>query len=54
VIVGTLVLPFTVLGQLFGFGPLSLTAALLIGIIILAYILAAEVAKRVFYQRVRL
>jgi Mg2+-importing ATPase len=54
VVVGTLVLPFTALGPLFGFGPLSLGTALCIGLIILAYIGAAEMAKRVFYRRVKL
>jgi Mg2+-importing ATPase len=51
VVAGTLVLPFTLLSQIFGFGRLPMATALFIGIIILAYIVTAEMAKQVFYRR---
>jgi Mg2+-importing ATPase len=54
VVLVTVVFPFTPLGRVFGFGQLPLTFALLIGMVILAYIVTAEVAKRVFYRNVRL
>jgi P-type Mg2+ transporter len=54
VVLVTVVFPLTPLGRVFGFGQLPLTFALLIGMVILAYIVTAEVAKRVFYRNVRL
>jgi Mg2+-importing ATPase len=54
VVLVTVVFPSTPLGRVFGFGQLPLRFALLIGMIILAYIVTAEVAKRVFYRNVRL
>jgi len=49
----TLILPFTPLGGLFGFSALSLSFLLPIGIIVVGYIISAEIAKRIFYKRVR-
>ncbi|MBI4180892.1 MAG: magnesium-translocating P-type ATPase [Chloroflexi bacterium] len=49
----TVIIPFTPMGGIFGFTPLSLVFLLLIGIIVVLYIAAAEVAKKVFYQRMR-
>jgi len=49
----TLILPFTPLGGVFGFSPLSLTTYLLLLAIVVLYILAAEVTKRIFYKRVK-
>jgi Mg2+-importing ATPase len=50
----TLILPFTRLGGIFGFSWLSMSYLMLIGIIILFYIITAEMAKRIFYQKVKL
>jgi P-type Mg2+ transporter len=52
-VVLTLILPFTPLGDLFGFSPLSLSFLLPIGIIVIGYIISAEIAKRIFYNRVK-
>jgi P-type Mg2+ transporter len=52
-VVLTLILPFTALGGLFGFSPLSLSFLLPIGIIVMGYIISAEIAKRIFYKRVK-
>ena len=49
----TLILPFTPLSGLFGFSPLSLSFLLPIGIIVVLYIISAEIAKRIFYKRVK-
>ncbi len=49
----TIILPFTPLGNVFGFTPLTLTTYLLLMLIVMAYIFAAEVTKRFFYQRVK-
>ena len=53
VVLVTLILPFTPLGPVLGFSHLPIAFSLLIGIIIMAYIVAAEMAKRVFYRRVK-
>jgi P-type Mg2+ transporter len=53
VIVVTLILPFTPLGGIFGFSSLSMSFFLLIGIIVFCYIITAEMAKRVFYRKVK-
>src|SRR4030095_4916190 len=52
-VVLTLVLPFTPLSGLFGFSPLSLSFLVPIGIIVMGYIISAEIAKRIFYKRVK-
>jgi len=49
----TLVLPFTPLGTVFGFSPLSLTTYLLLMLIVALYIIAAEITKTIFYKRVK-
>ena len=51
-VAATLVLPFTPAGRLFGFVPLPLSYLLVMGLIVLAYVLVAEIAKRLFYRRV--
>ncbi len=53
VMVVTLMLPFTPLGEIFGFSQLPMAFPLLIGIIVMVYIMTAEVAKTVFYKRVK-
>jgi Mg2+-importing ATPase len=40
------------LADLLGFQPLPMTILLVIGIIVVLYILAAEITKRSFYKRV--
>jgi Mg2+-importing ATPase len=53
VIVGaTLIFPFTPLGVLFGFTPLPISFLLAVAVIVMLYILLAEVVKRVFYRRI--
>jgi Mg2+-importing ATPase len=49
----TLVLPFTPLGTVFGFSPLSLTTYLLLMLIVVLYIIAAEITKTIFYKKVK-
>jgi Mg2+-importing ATPase len=49
----TLVLPFTPLATIFGFGPLPIHFLLLIGVIVLCYIFTAEIVKKIFYKRVK-
>ena len=53
VVITTLVLPYTPIAGLLGFAPLPLEVLLLIGIIILLYILTAELAKKIFYKYVK-
>jgi P-type Mg2+ transporter len=48
-----LLIPFTPLGDIFGFSPLPLTFLLIVGVITIAYILTAELAKKVFYKVVK-
>ena len=52
-VIVTVVLPFTPLGGIFGFSRLPISFLLLIGIIIIAYIITAEMAKTVFYKKVK-
>ena len=49
----TLVFPFTPLGNIFGFSPLPLSTYLLIMIIIVMYIVTAEITKKIFYKKVK-
>jgi Mg2+-importing ATPase len=54
IVAATLILPFTPLARIFGFGPLPILFLLLIGTVVLGYVVAAEVGKKVFYHRVRM
>jgi Mg2+-importing ATPase len=54
VVIVTVILPFTLLGGIFGFRPLTLSFFLLITIIIMGYIVSAEMVKVIFYKRVHL
>lgn len=49
----TLILPVTPLGTVFGFSPLSLTTYLLLMLIVVLYIIAAEITKTIFYKMVK-
>jgi Mg2+-importing ATPase len=53
VVVATLLLPVTPLGNILGLYPLPLSFLLLIGIIVIGYIISAELTKRIFYSKVR-
>jgi P-type Mg2+ transporter len=52
IVVVTILFPFTPLAGLLGFQPLPMTILLVIGMIVVLYIIAAEIAKRSFYKRV--
>jgi Mg2+-importing ATPase len=52
-VVLTLILPFSPLGHIFGFSPLSVSFLLPIATIVMGYIISAEIAKRIFYKRVK-
>jgi len=52
VVILTVILPLTPIGEIFGFTRLSISFLVLIGIIIMAYIITAEMAKTIFYQKV--
>jgi len=49
----TIILPFTPLGIIFGFTPLSLSTYLLLMLIVVVYIIAAEITKSIFYKKVK-
>jgi len=49
----TLILPFTPLGPVFGFSPLSFTTYLLLMLIVAFYIVTAEITKTIFYRKVK-
>jgi Mg2+-importing ATPase len=53
VVLGTLALPYTEVGRLFGFTPMPLGFLLVLVAILFLYIVSAETVKRVFYRRVR-
>ena len=48
-----LILPFTPVGEIFGFSPLPCSFLLFIGVIVLFYIITAEITKTVFYRTVK-
>ncbi len=48
----TILFPFTPLAGLLGFHPLPVSILLVIGMIVVAYMIAAEMTKRSFYKRV--
>lgn len=50
--IGALALPFTSLGLLFGFMPLPFSFIWILGLILLGYVVVAEVAKKLFYKLV--
>jgi len=50
----TLILPITPIAPLFGFCPLPISTYLLLLLIIVIYIVVAEIAKTIFYKRVKL
>ncbi len=49
----TLLFPFTPLGKIFGFAPLPISFLLLMGLIVILYIISAEMVKRSFYKRMK-
>jgi Mg2+-importing ATPase len=53
IVVITLIFPFTPLGKVFGFSPLSFTTYLLLMLVVVVYILAAEITKKIFYRKVK-
>ncbi len=53
IVIVTLSLPFTRLGEIFGFSYLPMSFLLIVGIIITLYIIAAEITKTVFYKKVK-
>ena len=52
IVVVTILFPITPLGGLLGFQPLTMTIVLVIGMIVVLYIIAAEMTKKYFYRRV--
>jgi Mg2+-importing ATPase len=50
----TIILPFSPIGHIFGFTPLNFSTYLYLFLIVLLYIVSAEVTKRIFYSRVKL
>ncbi len=53
IVIVTLILPFTPLGEIFGFSHLPMSFLLIVGIIITLYIIATEITKTVFYKKVK-
>jgi Mg2+-importing ATPase len=53
IVVVTLIVPFTPLGEMFGFSRLPISFLLLLGAILLLYVFTAEMAKTVFYKKVK-
>ena len=52
-VIVTVVLPFTPLGGIFGFSRLPISFLFLLAVIIVFYIVTAEITKMIFYQKVR-
>ncbi|MDD5244625.1 MAG: magnesium-translocating P-type ATPase [Syntrophorhabdaceae bacterium] len=54
VAVVTILFPYTPMGTLFGFAPIPLIYLLTLLLIVVLYIISAEVAKKIFYRRAKL
>ena len=54
VVIVTVILPFTPLGEIFGFTRLPISFLLLLAVIVVLYIVTAEIAKTIFYKKVKL
>jgi Mg2+-importing ATPase len=54
IVIITLVFPYTPLAGIFGFSPLPLLFLLYIGVIVILYILSAEITKNIFYKMVKI
>jgi len=54
VVIVTVILPFTLLGEVFGFTRLSISFHLLLAVIVVLYIVTAEITKGIFYKTVKL
>jgi P-type Mg2+ transporter len=52
IVLVTLILPFTPLGKVFGFAPLAFSTYMLLLLIVVIYIIAAEITKSIFYKKV--
>jgi Mg2+-importing ATPase len=52
IVMVTLVVPFTPIGQIFGFVPLPVSFLMMMGLIVMLYIVMAEMVKKIFYQKV--
>lgn len=50
----TIIIPYTPIGMLLGFVPISLPYVLTLLLIVVLYVISAEVAKRIFYKLARL
>ena len=53
IVVMTLIVPFTPLGDIFGFSRLPISFLLIVGLITICYIITAEIAKKIFYKKVK-
>jgi Mg2+-importing ATPase len=52
IVLATLIFPFTPLAKIFGFIPLPMSFLMILGIIMVLYILMAELAKNIFYKKI--
>ena len=52
IVLVALIFPFTPLAKIFGFAPLPISFLVILGIIIVLYILTAELTKKIFYQKI--
>lgn len=53
-IIATMAIPFTPLAGIFGFSPLPIKFLIIIFLIIILYIVSAEITKNLFYRKVKL
>jgi Mg2+-importing ATPase len=51
-VAAALIFPFTPLAKIFGFVSLPMSFLMILAIIIVLYILTAELAKKIFYQKI--
>ncbi len=52
IVLATLIFPYTPIGPIFGFVPLPVSFLMMMGLIVIFYILMAEIVKKIFYQKV--
>ena len=53
ILAATLILPYTPIAAIFGFSAPPVSVLLIIGLVVVSYIVTAEITKKVFYKRVK-
>jgi Mg2+-importing ATPase len=53
ILILTLIFPFVPIAKLFGFRPLPLSFLVVLGVIVIIYVITAEIVKKLFYKMLK-